>query len=155
MDLQSLKSIIIILALTPLFLSFVICFSFLRIKKLKDTIKQLKSELNKQNQKQQEFVKFYVGAKVLISDCSLSHTDSAGKKTSFSVDYECEVIDVSETEIKITALNFIGNDTFSRDPQNKSGIIAFMQNRWVSKKEAQLIMDESHKRQVKLDKLGI
>ena len=30
-----------------------------------------------------------------------------------------------------------------------------MQDKWISKKDAQLIMDESHNRQVKLEELGI
>jgi hypothetical protein len=30
-----------------------------------------------------------------------------------------------------------------------------MQDKWISKKDAQLIMDEAHNRQVKLEELGI
>ena len=106
-------------------------------------------------EKEKSFLKFYIGAKALLNDFQLTHTPSSGKKTEFSVDYEVEVVDISETEIKVKAINFVGNDSFSRDPQNKGGIISFMQDKWVSKKDAQLIMDESHNRQVKLEELGI
>lgn len=155
MDTQTLVNIIVILSLTPIFLMVVISFLFTKIKDLKSKISELENELSKKSEEQKEFVKFYIGSKVLVNDFSLSHTDPSGKKTSFTVDYEAEVIDISETEVKLNAISFIGNDSFSRDPQNKIGINQFMQNRWISKELVQLILDESHNRQVKLNKLGI
>jgi uncharacterized lipoprotein YehR (DUF1307 family) len=77
------------------------------------------------------------------------------KKIEFTVDYEVEVVDISETEIKVKALNFVGNDSFSRDPQNRQSIISFLQDKWISKNEAQLILDESYSRQSKLEELGL
>jgi hypothetical protein len=155
MDSQTFQNIIVIISLTPIALLIVIGFLFIKIKDLKSQLKESSDKINKQKQKEKSFLKFYIGSKALLNDYQLVHTPSTGKKAEFSVDFEVEVVDISETEIKVNAIDFVGNDKFSRDPQNKSGIIAFMQNRWVSKKEAQLIMDESHNRQVKLEELGI
>ena len=156
MDTQTFQNIILLLSLTPIALLGVIFFLILKVKDLKIEISDLNTKLNKQHEKQKSFLKFYIGSKALLNDFGLEHTDSAtGKKTSFTVDYEVEIVDISETQIKVRAVNFNGNDAWSRDPQHKQGIIAFMQDKWVSKKDAQLIMDEAHNRQVKLEELGI
>jgi len=156
MDIQTFQNIILLLSLTPIALLGVIFFLILKVKDLKIEISDLNTKLNKQQEKQKSFLKFYIGSKALLNDFGLEHTDSAtGKKTSFTVDYEVEIVDISETQIKVRAVNFNGNDAWSRDPQHKQGIIAFMQDKWVSKKDAQLIMDEAHNRQVKLEELGI
>ena len=155
MDNQTFQNIIIIVSLTPIALLVVIGFLFSTIKNLKSQLKESNDKLNKQKEKEKSFLKFYIGAKALLNDFQLAHTDSANKKTSFTVDYEVEIVDISETQIKVKAVNFNGNDSWSRDPQHKQGIIAFMQDKWISKKDAQLIMDEAHNRQVKLEELGI
>jgi hypothetical protein len=156
MDTQTFQNIILLLSLTPIALLGVIFFLILKLKDLKIKIGDLNTQLNKQQEKQKSFLKFYIGSKALLNDFGLEHTDSTtNKKTSFTVDYEVEIVDISETQIKVRAVNFNGNDAWSRDPQHKQGIIAFMQDKWVSKKDAQLIMDEAHNRQVKLEELGI
>lgn len=156
MDSQTFQNIIIIVSLTPIALLVVIGFLFSTIKDLKLQLKESNDKLNKQKEKEKSFLKFYIGSKALLNDFGLEHTDSSnGKKTSFTVDYEVEIVDISETQIKVKAVNFNGNDSWSRDPQHRQGIIAFMQDKWVSKKDAQLIMDEAHNRQVKLEELGI
>lgn len=156
MDAQTFQNIIILISLTPIALLVVIGFLFLKIKDLKSQLKESNDKLNKQREKEKSFLKFYIGSKALLNDFGLEHTDSTtNKKTSFTVDYEVEIVDISETQIKVKAVNFNGNDAWSRDPQHKQGIIAFMQDKWISKKDAQLIMDEAHNRQVKLEELGI
>ena len=156
MDVQTFQNIIILISLTPIALLVVIGFLFLKIKDLKSQLKESNDKLNKQKEKEKSFLKFYIGSKALLNDFGLEHTDSTtNKKTSFTVDYEVEIVDISETQIKVRAVNFNGNDAWSRDPQHKQGIIAFMQDKWISKKDAQLIMDEAHNRQVKLEELGI
>jgi hypothetical protein len=147
--------LLIVFSITPILLLIIMVFMYMRINKMNEIISNLKSEINTQKQKNNSFLKFYIGSKALLNDYQLTNTNQDGKKTDFSVDYEVEVVDISETEIKVKAINFVGNDSFSRDPKNKTGIIGFMQDRWISKKEAQLIMDESHNRQAKLEELGI
>lgn len=150
------QTLIMTLSITPTILIGVIGILFLKIRNLRKKLNELNKNLNNQKEKEESFLKFYVGSKALLNDYSLTHTDSStGKKTNFTVDYEVEVVDISETEIKVKAISFVSNDSFSRDPNNQKSIYNFMQNKWISKKEAQLIMDESHNRHVKLEKLGI
>ena len=143
--------LLIVMSLTPVILLFIIYGMFINIKKLTSEVSELKNKISQQNQKQKSLLKFYIGSKALLNDYSLI----ADKKTEFTVDYEVEVVDISETEIKVKALNFVGNDSFSRDPQNRQSIISFLQDKWISKNEAQLILDESYSRQSKLEELGL
>lgn len=143
--------LLIVMSLTPVILLFIIYGMFINIKKLTSEVSELKNKISQQNQKQKSLLKFYIGSKALLNDYSLI----ADKKTEFTVDYEVEVVDISETEIKVRALNFVGNHDYSRDPKNKSHIIGYMQDKWISKNKAQLIMDESHNRQAKLEELGL
>ena len=46
-------------------------------------------------------------------------------------------------------------DQIGRDASRKSGIIQFMQDKWINKNEVQLIVDDSVKRNLKLEQLGI
>jgi hypothetical protein len=147
--------LLIVMSLTPVILLFVIYGMFIRIKKLTNEVSELNSKISQQNQKQKSLLKFYIGSKALLNDYSLMYGNKTDKKIEFTVDYEVEVVDISETEIKVKALNFVGNDSFSRDPQNRQSIISFLQDKWISKNEAQLILDESYSRQSKLEELGL
>jgi len=57
--------------------------------------------------------------------------------------------------VKVRAVDFTSTDAIGRDPKNKAGIIEFMKDKWVNKKEIQLVVDDSIKRDIKLRKLGI
>jgi hypothetical protein len=87
----------------------------------------------------------------------MTHTNSLNNniKTNTSVDYEVEVIDISENQIKVRAIDFKGNDSFSRDPKMRKAILGFLQDTWIDKSTAELVLDESHNRQIKLEELGI
>ena len=66
-----------------------------------------------------------------------------------------EVLDTSKDKVKVRAVDFTSTDGIARDPKKKQGIIDFMKDKWVSKKEIQLVVDDSIKRDIKLRKLGI
>jgi hypothetical protein len=50
---------------------------------------------------------------------------------------------------------FTSTDRVGKDSKNKAGIINFMKDKWVSKVDIQLVVDNSIKRDIKLRKLGI
>lgn len=77
------------------------------------------------------------------------------KPESFKVTYELEVLEVTETRLKVKAVDFTSMDQIGRDAKRKPGIIQFMQDKWVNKNEVQLIVDDSVKRDLKLKQLGI
>ena len=66
-----------------------------------------------------------------------------------------ELILSSKDKVKVRAVDFTSTDGIAKDPKKKQGIIDFMKDKWVSKKEIQLVVDDSIKRDIKLRKLGI
>lgn len=157
MDTQSLQNILFILSITPLALLAVIFFLFIDRKRMKLQISELTEKVKSEKNSKKNLVKFYIGAKALINDYGMTHTNSLinNIKTNFRVDYEVEVVDISETQIKVRAISFKGNDSFSRDPRMRQAILGFLQDTWVDKSTAELVLDESHNRQIKLEELGI
>jgi hypothetical protein len=156
MDNHTFQNIILLLSLTPLALLVVIVFLFIDRKKMKLQISELNEKVKSEKNSKKNLVKFYIGAKALLNDYGLTHTSTLNdKKTNISVDYEVEVVDISENQIKVRAIDFKGNDSFSRDPKMRQDILRFLQDTWVDKSAAELVLDESHNRQIKLEELGI
>lgn len=130
----------------------------------KDKISKEKDKIKKERDKADAFKKDLIaiepGHKVIYPDYGLSWTDTDKdgnkmKPESFKVTYELEVLEVTETRIKVKAVDFTSMDQIGRDATKKSGIIQFMQDKWVNKNEVQLIVDDSVKRDLKLRQLGI
>lgn len=149
---EQLYLIILIMAMTPLILIFYISRLKTEIKELKGSLKDLNTKVKKYEKSKSDLMKFYIGARALFPKYGLTHRSS---NTDFRVDYEVEVIDTSETQVKVNAIDFQSHDKFANDPANKQAILSFLQNRWVDKKDLQIIIDESHKRHLKLEQLGI
>ena len=80
-----------------------------------------------------------------------SKTDSQ----SFTVDYEVDIVEVSEDRVKVRATGYTSHDSYAKDPANKQSIITFMQDHWVKKSEIEIVMDEKKKRSIKLNQIGI
>ena len=156
MDNHTFQNIILLLSLTPLALLAVIFFLFIDRKKMKLQISELNEKVKSEKNSKKNLVKFYIGAKALLNDYGLTHTSTLNdKKTNISIDYEVEIVDVSENQIKVRAIDFKGNDSFSRDPKMRQAILGFLQDTWIDKSFAELVLDESHNRQIKLEELGI
>ena len=156
MDNHTFQNIILLLSLTPLALLVVIVFLFVDMKRMKLQISELNEKVKSEKNSKKNLVKFYIGAKALLNDYGLTHTSTLNdKKTNISIDYEVEIVDVSENQIKVRAIDFKGNDSFSRDPKMRQAILGFLQDTWIDKSFAELVLDESHNRQIKLEELGI
>lgn len=126
-------------------------------EKLSDANKKVESansEKNKAKKDRDNFISIKEGDKILY-DSSLTHTDpTTNKVTSFSLLYEMEVIEVAKDKLKVKALNFTSNDSFARDANNKSGLISYMSNKWIDKKDAQPVINTTKaNRSSKLEKL--
>jgi hypothetical protein len=111
----------------------------------------LKKELSEIKVKNTEMKKF----KVIYPDYGLCYNPKTDKEESFKVTYELEVLDTSTDKVKVRAIDFTSTDVIGRNTKNKAGIIEFMKDKWVNKKEIQLVVDDSIKRDIKLRKLGI
>jgi hypothetical protein len=80
---------------------------------------------------------------------------SKGDNQSFTVDYEVDIVEVSEDRVKVRATGYTSHDSYAKDPSNRQSIIAFMQDHWVKKREIEIVMDDKKKRSIKLNQIGI
>jgi hypothetical protein len=138
-------------------LSFAILVSLVFIGKLYSKNVSLQVEManmkltvDKVNQAQEELVSIDPGDRAILPDYGLEHTET---KENFHVTYEVEVLEVSMDKVKVKAINFTSNDKFAKDPKNKSAIINFLQDKWVNKKDIELIIDDSMRRDRKLQQI--
>jgi len=138
-------------------LSFAILVSLIFIGKLYSKNVSLQVEManmkltvDKVNQAQEELVSIDPGDRAILPDYGLEHTET---KENFHVTYEVEVLEVSMDKVKVKAINFTSNDKFAKDPKNKSAIINFLQDKWVNKKDIELIIDDSMRRDRKLQQI--
>ena len=69
-----------------------------------------------------------------------------GEEVTFSVTFEVEIVEVSMDKVKVKATDFVANDKTGRDPSNRQGILDFMQNKWLEKREIELVIDNSMRR---------
>ena len=138
-------------------LSFTVLISLIFIGKLysKNVILQvemvnMKLTVDKINQAQEDLISIDTGDRAILPDYGLEHTET---KENFHVTYEVEVLEVSMDKVKVKAINFTSNDKFAKDPKNKSAIINFLQDKWVNKKNIELIIDDSMRRDRKLQQI--
>lgn len=117
---------------------------------LQKEISEMKLAVEKANQEQEELVSIDPGDRAILPDYGLQHTDT---KESFSVTYEIEILEVSIDKVKVKAIDFTSTDKFAKDPKNKSAIINFLQDKWVNKKDIELIVDDSMRRDRKLKQI--
>jgi len=139
-------------------LSFAILVSLVFIGKLYSKNVSLQVEManmkltvDKVNQAQEELVSIDPGDRAILRvKTYLQQTDT---KERFSVTYEVEVLEVSMDKVKVKAIDYTSTDKFAKDPKNKSSIINFLQDKWVNKKDIELIVDDSMRRDRKLQQI--
>ncbi len=120
------------------------------ISLLRSKNSDLENKILKTEKEKEELVSIDVGDKALMPDYGLSHTTSG---ENFSVTYEVEITEVSQESVKVKAIDFTSSDKWAKDPSHKQAIISFMQNKWIPKKEIELIVDEQMRRDKKLQQI--
>ena len=143
------------LALIVLSFSVLICLIFIGVLyfnniKLQVEMANMKLTVDKVNQAQEELISIDTGDRAIIPDYGLQHTDT---NESFSVTYEVEITEVSMDKVKVKAIDYTSTDKFVKDPKNKQAIINFLQDKWVNKKDIELIVDDSMRRDRKLQQI--
>ena len=138
-------------------LSFSVLVSLIFIGKLYSSniglqkeMTNMKSEVERTNKAQEDLVSIDPGDRAILPDYGLQQVDT---KENFHVTYEIEILEVSMDKVKVKAIDYTSNDKFAKDPKNKSSIINFLQSKWVSKKEIELIVDDQMRRNRKLQKI--
>ena len=143
------------LAVVVLSFAVLICLIFIgklysKNVSLQIEMSNMKLTVDKVNQAQEELISIDTGDRAILPDYGLQHTDT---KENFSVTYEVEVLEVSMDKVKVKAIDYTSNDKFAKDPNNRSSIINFLQNKWVSKDSIELIVDDSMRRDRKLQQI--
>lgn len=141
---------VLVLSFTVLVSLIFIGFLYSKNVGLQKEMANMKSTVDKVNQLQEELVSIDPGDRAILPDYGLQRVDT---KESFSVTYEVEVLEVSMDKVKVKAIGFTSTDKFAKDPQNKSSIINFLQDKWVKKKDIELIIDDSMRRDRKLQQI--
>ena len=121
-----------------------------KVEKLQKENDNLRLIADKTLKDAEELVSIEPGDKAILPDYGLQHADT---KQSFEVTYEVEVIEVSLDKVKVKAINFTSENRFAKDPKNKSAIINFLQDKWVKKDDIELIIDDSMRRDRKLQQI--
>ena len=138
-------------------LSFSVLVSLIFIGKLYSSniglqkeMTNMKLTVDKVNQAQEELVSIDPGDRAILPEYGLKTVDT---NENFHVTYEVEITEVSMDKVKVKAIDYTSNDKFAKDPKNKSSIINFLQSKWVSKKEIELIVDDQMRRDRKLQQI--
>jgi hypothetical protein len=117
---------------------------------LQKEMTSLKLEVKKTKKSQEDLVSIDTGDRAILPEYGLKQIDT---NESFHVTYEIEITEVSIDKVKVNAVDYTSNDKFARDPNNRSSIINFLQNKWISKKEIELIVDDQMRRDRKLQQI--
>jgi len=141
---------VVVLSFAVLVSLIFIGFLYFKNVKLQMEMVNMKLTVDKVNQAQEELVSIDPGDRAILPDYGLTQTET---KENFHVTYEVEIVEVSLDRVKVKAIDYTSTDKFAKDPKNKSSIINFLQNKWVNKKDIELIVDDSMRRDRKLQKI--
>ena len=124
--------------------------------KLRKEYNNVQKEKQKVEQFKEDLVSINIGDRVIYPDYGLVYDKGGDNEYHFNVTYELIVNDVTKDKVKVTAVDFTTTDSkINSDAGKRNGIISYMKDKWLDKSRVQLIIDESHKRNLKLEKLGI
>ena len=108
----------------------------------------LKSTINSMKREKRKMLEIQEGDRVLITQ-NLDHTTD-GKKKSITVLFECNVTQASENKLKLNATDAL-EDSYVLGI--KKECLIFFQNKWMNRTDCELIIDDKHRRDSKLDEL--
>ena len=141
---------LVVLSFSVLVSLVFIGFLYFKNVDLQKKMTDLKLEVKKTKKAQEDLVSIDPGDRALLPEYGLKTLDT---NESFHVTYEIEITEVSIDKVKVNAIDYTSNDKFAKDPNNRSSIINFLQNKWISKKEIELILDDQMRRDRKLQQI--
>ena len=141
---------LVVLSFSVLVSLVFIGFLYFKNVYLQKKMTDLKLEVKKTKKAQEDLVSIDPGDRALLPEYGLKTIDT---NESFHVTYEIEITEVSIDKVKVNAVDYTSNDKFAKDPNNRSSIINFLQNKWISKKEIELIVDDQMRRDRKLQQI--
>ena len=82
--------------------------------------------------------------------CKQSLSRKANNHT-FEVLFECNVLESTEKKLKLSAFDFKSDDDWAN--KEKKSVISYLQDKWVERSECDIVMDQQHLRDSKLNDL--
>lgn len=119
-------------------------------KSLRDEVSSLKGQLSKMTKDKEEMISINSGDKAIIPNYVLQYIST---KDIFEVTYEVEIVEVSTGKVKVRSVNFTSSDKLGKDPSNRQLILDFMWDKWISKRDIEIIVDDQMKRNIKLKEI--
>ena len=146
----AIAMIIITLSISLLVLSFLSSKLYTTNAMLKERLSDLEKSVDKVKKESEQIFSIDTGDKAIIPNYGLTHTDT---KESFKVTYEVVITEVSLDKVKVDAQDFTSTDSFARDLKHKKAILDFMKGKWIDKKDIELVVDDSMRREAKLNQI--
>lgn len=149
-----ITSLIILSSIVLLSMIF-LAILFSKNMDLRDSNIKMKNSLAKLNGKKLEQNSKLIGMKALRPDYGLVYYHDDKEDDSFKVTYEFEILEVGEKNVRVKSLDFTSNDKIANEKSNRKGILDFLDGKWISLNELDIISDEASRRNSKLEQLGI
>lgn len=118
-----------------------------KLKNSNDKLRDKDSELNTKT----KILKISPGDKGIIYNYELQMGKE--KPQEFKVTYEVEILEISKDKLKVKAIDYTSFDSIANDPTNKPGIIKFLENKWVDKKDVEIVIDDARRRNEKIEEV--
>ncbi len=146
---------LIILSVIILSLTVFVFRLYNRNSELQIKNNKLQKYIDDEKKEKEKIVYINPGDKGLIHSyelCTIPKNPS-DKKIEFKVAYEVVIVDVAKDKLKVKATGFTSFDTWANDTKNKSSILDFLNDKWVSRSSVEMIMDNATRRNAKLEQI--
>jgi len=144
---------LIVLSFTLLISLFFIGKLYSDNTNLRKEITGMISKVDEKVSQLEELVSIEPGDKAIIPNYGLCYHGGTKEEQNFKVTYEIEILEVSTDKVKVKAIDFTSTDKVGRDPQNRQGIIDFMNKKWISRKDIELVVDDQMRRDRKINQI--
>lgn len=149
-----MEASILALTLTVLMLSFLAVKQRFMNEELRKENTQLKEQVIKTKSDKDSLVSIDPGDKAIIPLYGLVTGKGSKEEHHFEVTYEVDVVEITLDKVKVRATGFTSNDSkIMNDTSCHAGIVAFMKDKWVKRKDIELVVDDSMRRDAKLQEL--
>lgn len=121
---------------------------------LRKKILDVENRLNSSEKRRKNLLSINKGERALIPNYPLSYEQGTKDEISFKATYEVDVLDVTNSMIKVSPYSVItDNNGFNRNQQKLQEISNFLKDKWVDISSCQPILDTQVRREDKLEEL--
>jgi hypothetical protein len=145
---------VLVLCLSLLVMSFLAVKQYGNNLHLREENELLKKEVTKSKTDKDYLVSIDPGDRAIIPNYSLVYAKGEKDEHHFEVTYEVEIVEVSLDKVKVKATGLTTHDSkINNEPSRRASCIAFMQDKWISRKSIELVVDDTMRRDAKLQQL--